>query len=174
MILSQKEILERIKNGEVKVEPFDKEQVGPASIDLTLDNQIRVFEKKKTIFHTKEKDIFKQYKKYTTILHLKKGGFYILKPYEMVHGITKEKITLPEDLCGWLQGRTTFARLGLSVHVTASFIQPGISNRQVLEIVNFSPYEIALYPGTRICQLVLQRMEGKAKYKGKVRNQMSP
>ena len=174
MILSQKEILERIKKGDIKIEPFENEQVGPASIDLTLDNQIRVFEKNKAIFHIKEKDIFKQYKKHTTILHLKRNGFYVLKPYEMIHGITKEKIMLPEDLCGWLQGRTTFARLGLSVHVTASFIQPGINNKQVLEIVNLSPYELALYPGTRICQMILEKMEGKAKYRGKVKNQMAP
>jgi len=174
MILSRDEILRRIKLGEIKIEPFDKKQVGPASIDLTLDNYIRVFEKKTRIFHINEKDIFKQYRRYTTILKLKKGGFYKLKPYEMIHGITKEKITLPDDLCGWLQGRTTFARLGLSVHVTASFVQPGVSNKQVLEIVNFSPNELAIYPNTKICQIILEKMEGKAHYKGKVKNQDMP
>jgi dCTP deaminase len=70
-----------------------------------------------------------------------------------------------------LTGRTRFARLGLGVHVTASLVQPGVNNKQVLEIRNMGDSEIILKPGLRICQLVLIRTEGKAKYKGKFQGQ---
>jgi len=95
-------------------------------------------------------------------------------PGETVNAITVEKITLPDDICGWLEGRSSFARLGLMVHITASFMQPGISNRQVLEISNVAPIPLAIYPGVKICQFVFQKMIGKAVYKGKFAAQNSP
>ena len=58
---------------------------------------------------------------------------YVLQPGETIHGITRERVTLPGDIGGWLEGRSRFARLGLMIHVTAGFVSPGVSNRQVLE-----------------------------------------
>jgi dCTP deaminase len=89
----------------------------------------------------------------------------------LVLGITKEKITLPEDICGWLNSRSRFARIGLMSHITAPFISPGVSNRQILEIFNAGKNKIKLMPGTKICQLVLQECKGKAKYEGKFKEQ---
>ena len=104
-----------------------------------------------------------------SIIDIKKG--YSLSPGELILGITKEKVTLPENICGWLQSRSRFARIGLMSHVTAPFICPGISNRQVLEIYNAGRQHILLKPGVKICQLILQECKGKAKYRGKFKEQ---
>lgn len=164
MILTKDIILKEIKKGRIKITPFSIESVGPASIDLTLDNKIRVFNSRKTIISENH-----DYEKITKIIDILKG--YELKPGELVLGITKEKISLPENICGWLNSRSRFARIGLMSHITAPFIAPGVSNKQVLEIYNAGPNIIKLIPGTKICQLVLQECKGKAKYQGKFANQ---
>lgn len=163
MILTKKEILKLIKKGKIKITPFSEKSVGPASIDLTLDNKLRIFNKKQTISENMD------YKKVTKIIDISKG--YILKPGELVLGITKEKITLPENIAGWLNSRSSFARIGLMSHITAPFICPGIDNKQVLEIYNASQNKIKLLPETKICHLVLQQCKGKAKYQGKFKAQ---
>ncbi len=95
-------------------------------------------------------------------------------PGELVHGITRERIRLPDDVMGWIEGRSRYARIGLMVHVTAGLIQPGSDNRQVLETSNMSPMPLALYPGTKICQIILEKVEGRAKYQGRFRDQTAP
>jgi len=163
MILTKEEILKEIEKGRIKLEPFDEKAVGPASIDLTLDNKLRIFTTPKII----DEDI--DYKKITKLIDIKKG--YVLKPGELVLGITKERITLPENICGWLNSRSRHARIGLMSHITAPFIAPGVSNKQVLEIFNASKNKIKLMPGTKICQIVFQQCKGRAKYQGIFKNQ---
>ena len=166
MILTKNEILKEIKCGKIKITPFDKKTVGPASIDLSLGSFIRVFkENDKKVLVSENLD----YKKLTYLVGIKKG--YILKPKELVLGITKEKITLPENICGWLSSRSRFARMGLTSHITAPFIAPGVSNKQVLEIYNAGPNNLVISSGVKICQLVLQKCIGSAKYNGKFKNQ---
>jgi len=165
MILTKNVILDEIKNKTLKITPFNTNQVGPGSIDLTLDRQFRVFKRGlKKVTVTERTD----YKKYTDKLITDK---LTLQPGEIILGITKEKIELPEDLCGWLQGRTRFARMGLTVHITASFVQPGSKNKQVLEIINTNDFPLEIKAGTRIVQIILQRTEGKARLSGKWVNQ---
>lgn len=164
MILTKGEILKQIKKGKIVVDPFEKDAVGPASVDLTLDYKLRIFNSKNKII---KEDV--DYQKITKTIDISKG--YLLKPGELVLGITKEKISLPDDICGWLNSRSTFARIGLMSHVTAPFIAPGVSNKQVLEIYNASPNKIKLIPGTKICHLVLQKCKGKSRYEGKFKEQ---
>jgi len=166
MILSKPEILKEIKSKRLKIEPLKKSHIGPASIDLTLSNEFRIFKETKKPVNLKESS---DYKKYTKLI---KKSSIILQPDEFILGITKEKITLPDNLCGWLQGRTRFARFGLNVHITASFISPGVTNKQVLEIRNCSKVPLKLNSGTRVCQLILERLEGKAVYNGKYKSQV--
>lgn len=167
MILTRDILLEKIKKKEIKVEPFDSKAIGPASVDLTLDTKIRVFKTDKPHLIINEDE---DYKKVTKVVDISRTG-YLLKPGELVLGITKEKITLPGNICGWLNSRSRFARLGLMSHITAPFISPGVSNCQVLEIYNAGNHPIKLVAGVKICQMVFQECRGSAVYAGKFRNQ---
>lgn len=158
-VISKKNIISLVNKGKVKIEPFDEKNIGPASIDLRLGNEFRVFKKGGAI--TADENVRQE--SFTTLVKTEK---ITLKPEEFVLAITEERITLPENVCGFLYGRTKFARLGIMVHATASFIQPGICNKQVLEIKNISPRPIALNHGLRICQLILMKVKGKGKYMG--------
>jgi dCTP deaminase len=166
MILTKDKILALIKSKKVQIIPFDKSSIGPASIDLTLSNKIRVFKKDNHILEVKDN---LDYKNVTDIVDISNG--YILNPGELVLGITIEKITLPENIAAWINSRSRFARVGLMSHITAPFISPGVSNRQVLEIYNAGKEKLKLFPKTKICQLVLEECNGKAKYQGKFKNQ---
>jgi len=166
MILTQEKILKLIKTKKLIITPFDLTTIGPASIDLTLDTKIRVFKKDNHILEVKE-DL--DYKEVTDIIDISSG--YVLSPGELVLGITREKITLPDNVAAWINSRSRFARVGLMSHITAPFISPGSSNRQVLEIYNAGREKLKLLPGTKICQLVLEECSGKAKYQGKFQNQ---
>ncbi|MGQ9515093.1 MAG: dCTP deaminase [Thermoproteota archaeon] len=170
-ILSRNEILRLIDEGRLKIEPFKKDQVGPGSIDLTLGNQFRVFKKIRGIVHIRGDVDADKYTKLTTI---RNDSYLLLMPGELVHGITKELVELPDDIAGWIEGRSSYAKMRLMVHMSAGLVQPGTRNRQVLEVSNLSPAPIALYPGTKICQLVLESVQGRAKYRGRFRNQRRP
>ena len=129
MILTKNEILDRIEQGIVRIEPFDPKAVGPASIDLGLAEKIRVVDDADRTIEINEEFDFASLTREVDI-----SDGYVLKPNELVLGITQEKITLPENICGWLQSRSRYARIGLMSHITAPFVCPGVSNRQVLEI----------------------------------------
>ncbi len=166
MILTKNEILKEIKKGRVKIQPLAKSQIGPSSIDLSLGDEFRVF--KHRLFPYKVNE-YSDFEKITKKRKAKK--YIILHPNEFVLGITKEKITLPDNICGWLSGRSRFARLGIAVHITADFIQPGVSNKQVLEIKNVSHIPLKIEVGTKVAQLILERTEGRAKYAGRFSKQ---
>jgi len=164
MVLAKPEILRRIHDGRIAIDPYDEDAIGPASIDLTLDCQLRVFD---TDQHITEPDI--DYRTLAKLTDISDG--YLLAPGELVLGITKERITLPDDVCGWLNSRSRFARIGLMSHIAAPFLAPGISNRQILEIFNAGRNKIKLMPGMRICHLVLQECKGGAVYDGAWKDQ---
>ena len=170
-ILSRSAILKLIDEGRLKITPFSEDQVGPGSIDLTLGNEFRVFHRKRQVIHAAHDIPADSFTKRVTV---KDGGYLLLKPGELVHGISRERIELPDDLAGWLEGRSSYARIGLMIHMSAGLVQPGTRNRQVLEIGNMSPVPIALHPGVRICQLVLETVKGKARYRGQFMDQEAP
>lgn len=169
-VLTRPEILRRIDDGTIVIDPFDPAQVGPASIDLHLDRQFRVFRRIQEIFHvTDESD----HRLVTDLLEVE--DYFLLLPGQAIHGITQERITLPDNVCGWIQGRSRFARVGLMVHVTANFMQPGIANaKQVLEMNNAGPIPLAIHPGTAICQIILEDCTGGASYGGRFQSQQVP
>ena len=164
MILAKPEILRQIRDGRIRIDPYDADAVGPASIALTLDSALRVFN---TDQHITRADI--DYRTLAKLTDITDG--YLLEPGELVLGITKERITLPEDVCGWLNSRSRFARIGLMSHIAAPFLAPGISNRQILEIYNAGRNKIRLMPGMRICHVVLQECKGAATYAGAWKDQ---
>ena len=165
-VLTQQEILKAIEAGDIEVDPFTPDMVGPGSIDLHLDNQFRVFKKLHHIYNVTDEADFTQI---TELVQVDES--FVVLPGETVLGITRERIRLAPFLCGRLEGRSRFARLGLMVHVTAGFMQPGINNRQVLEISNVSSVALGLHPGTRLCQFIFERTEGQATYKGRFASQ---
>jgi len=165
-VLTREEILREISLGNIEIDPFEEDQVGPGSIDLRLGNEFRVFKKLINVCVVEDGISVEDL---TELLEVKES--FTLMPGETVLGITHERIKLPPTICGWLEGRSRFARMGLVIHMTAGFVQPGINNRQVLEIGNLAPFSLVLKPGVKICQIVLQRTEGEASYQGRYMRQ---
>lgn len=165
-VLTRDVILAEIEAGRVRIDPFSPDQVGVASVDLTLGDEIRVIEPSGAAIEIREQT---DYRDHTRVAPLRDP--YLLLPGVTIHGITRERITLPSDLCGFLEGRSRYARLGLMIHVTSAFVQPGVDNRQVLEMSNVSSQPLLIHPGTRLCQLVLMRTEGHATYAGRFADQ---
>ena len=161
-ILGRNAILAEIKKGNIKIEPFYESMLGPASIDLHLSNAFRVFVHLPTELHLTDNMDFKAATKGLTV----QSDGLIVQPNQTVLGITQEKVSLGNGLSGWLEGRSRFARVGLLVHISASFMQPGITNHQVLEISNFGPIPLRIIPGTPICQFIFQRCESPGVYEG--------
>ena len=172
MILSGKEIKRLVKQGRIKITPFDPGLVGAGSIDLRLGNTFRVFKKHpKSIAIHNEVD----YTKGSTLIKLKKGESITIQPGHFVTANTVEEIDLPVDIAGWLEGRSSLARLGIAIHITAGYVHPGSKGKQVLEISNVSSSSVALFSGTRICQLVLEEVKNPGKrYSGRFAGQKRP
>jgi len=169
-ILAHNALLKAIKSGRVKIKPFNQDQVGPGSIDFHLDKTFRIFLPAKDIFHIKTDKI--DYQKVTKVITV--DDHLTLLPGQSAQGITIETLALPNNLCGWIQGRSTLARVGLMVHITANFIHPGTSAKQVLEMTNAGPIPLAIHPGISICQIILEETKGQAQYQGKFSNQQTP
>jgi dCTP deaminase len=163
MILSHKEILKEMKKGKIKIEPFEPSSLKPCSYDLSLDNEF-AFPIKKTVVLEENIDT-KNY------LSSKITNEVRLKPHEFILGITKEKITLPDNIAGFMSGRSRFARLGLQVHSSSNFVQPCCSNKQVFEIKNMGANTIVLKLGLKIGQIIFLKVKGKAEYDGTFRFQ---
>ncbi len=166
-VLTRDVILQEIRAGNIVIDPFDESMVGPGSLDLHLSDEIREFPPKSELYHvTDDPDV-----EAVTVRRLVED-YFVLQPGETIHGITRERIKLPGNICGRLEGRSRFARLGLMIHVTAGFIQPGVNNRQVLELSNTSREPLAIHPGVRICQFIFERTEGHAIYEGMFKDQV--
>jgi len=157
MILSDHDILTRIKKKEIKISPFKRKNIQPSTLDLELDNFLRVFDnwQIEVIDVKKESDSTREVK-------IEKSGF-VLHPGEFILGSTKEKITLPNDIAAKLEGRSSLGRLGLIVHATAGYVDPGFSGWLTFEISNISNLPIRLYAGMRIAQLCFYQMTSPAK-----------
>lgn len=168
-ILTKPEIFKLIKSKELVIKPFDKKNIGPASIDFHLDNSFRVFKQSSSGLTVGRKI---DYQKVTKLITNKKS--LNLLPGRSAHGITVESIKLPNNICGWIQGRSTLARVGLMVHITSNFIHPGSSGKQVLEMTNAGPIPLTIKVGIPICQIILEEVKGQAEYKGRFKNQPTP
>lgn len=168
-VLTKSIIEHELASGRIVVDPpLEPTQIRQASIDLRLGNVFRIYQKtNRTVELVESTD-------YREITEEVVAETLLLCPQETVLGVTMEKITLPDNICGWLEGRSRFARLGLLIHISAGLIQPGVSNHQVLEITNLSPNVLVLHAGSKICQLAFQRCEGHASYDGRFQGQHKP
>ncbi len=156
MILSDRDIRKYLNSGRIRITPPPSdEQIGPTSVDLTLSDEFYVFKK-----GVKKVDLSTV--KHGDVLQKVNAKKMVLKPGEMILGKTLERITLPADMCGKLEGRSRYARLGLAIHVSSSLVQAGSDNHQVLEIVNLSPTTITLHAGLRVCQIMFMHISSPA------------
>ncbi|HZJ71828.1 MAG TPA: dCTP deaminase, partial [Planctomycetota bacterium] len=144
MILTHDVILAEIAAGRVAFEPYEPDQVGPASVDLHLGDEIRVASGPPAPVDVNDAA---DYTRFTELRRL--DGPYVLAPGETIHGVTRERVRLPEDVAGWLEGRSRYARLGLMIHVTAGFVAPGVDARQVLEMSNVAGRPLVLHAGVQ-------------------------
>ena len=163
-VLGREAILQAIEAGTIGVTPFVPERLGPASLDLTLAHTFRVFRKVHEVIEVREHT---DYRTLTEKIVVPPGEHILIMPGETVLGITRERLRLGPGLCGWLEGRSRFARLGLMVHISAPFMGPGIDSQQVLEMSNFGPAPLAVHPGTAVCQFVFQQLQGSESYAGR-------
>ena len=150
MILNDKTILEKMQKHEIIIKPIPTpEQIQPASVDLRLGNEYL-----SPIRHEETIDIKNNEPKYQ---HLR-GNAILLPAGEFILATTKEKIHIPPNLIGRVEGRSSIGRLGVAIHVTAGFIDPNFTGNITLEIKNLSHNNIMLYEDMRICQIVFEEL----------------
>ena len=158
MILSDRSILKAVQEGRIIIEPFDQECLQPSSVDLHLDHRFLVF-KNHTLGHI---DVREDLSNLTQEVSANDGDPFMLHPGEFVLGSTLERVSVPDDLVARLEGKSSLGRLGLLIHSTAGFVDPGFSGNLTLELANVSRLPITLYYGMRIGQISFQKMVSEA------------
>jgi dCTP deaminase len=158
MLLSDRDILAEVDAGRLAVEPWDAALVQPSSVDVRLDRYFRVFNNSQYT-HI---DPSRQQDDLTALVEPKDDDPFVLHPGEFVLGSTLEIVTLPDDLSGRLEGKSSLGRLGLLTHSTAGFIDPGFTGHITLELSNVANLPITLWPGMKIGQLCLFRLSSPA------------
>ncbi|ANZ37237.1 dCTP deaminase [Lentzea guizhouensis] len=160
MLLSDQDLRKEVESGRLALDPFDVEMLQPSSIDVRLDRFFRVFNNTKYT-HI---DPAKQQDDLTSLVETPAGEQFVLHPGEFVLGSTYEMVTLPDDLAGRLEGKSSLGRLGLLTHSTAGFIDPGFSGHITLELSNVANLPITLHPGMKIGQLCLFKLSSPAEH----------
>ncbi len=160
MLLSDRDLRTEIDAGRLTLDPFDETLVQPSSIDVRLDRLFRVFNNSKYT-HI---DPSTQQDELTSLVETDADEPFVLHPGEFVLGSTFEAVTLPDDLAGRLEGKSSLGRLGLLTHSTAGFIDPGFSGHITLELSNVANLPIVLWPGMKIGQLCLFRLTSPAEH----------
>jgi dCTP deaminase len=189
MILSDRDIKKAISSGRVRMEapiasgaivPVELERmhIHASSMDLHLGNTFKLYEHSKfAVLDPMKPETFAGNMRTITVPD---GESFMVQPGEFVLGVTHERITVPDDLVVRVEGRSSLGRLGIIVHSTAGFVDPGFSGTITLEISNLNRLPVALYPGMRVCQLAFEQMSSPAetpyymKPNSKYQNQVLP
>jgi len=177
VLLSDRDIKAEITAGRVQLDPFDAAMVQPSSVDVRLDRFFRVFENHRY----PHIDPAQEQPDLTRMVEPAAEEPFILHPGEFALASTYEVVTLPDDVAGRLEGKSSLGRLGLLTHSTAGFIDPGFSGHVTLELSNVATLPIKLWPGMKIGQLCLFRLSsaaehpyGSAKYGSRYQGQRGP
>lgn len=158
MLLSDRDIRAAIDSGKLGIEPYDESLVQPSSVDVRMDRFFRVFNNSRYT-HIDPKT---QQDELTSLVEVNEDEPFVLHPGEFVLGSTLERFTLPADLAGRLEGKSSLGRLGLLTHSTAGFIDPGFDGYITLELSNVANLPIMLWPGMKVGQLALFDMTSPA------------
>ena len=162
MILSDADILRRLSEGDLVVEPLDDPdlQVQPASVDLRLGREFLEFRRTNIpyIHPNDEREIGE----YVSERIVEEGEEFILHPGDFVLGTTKERVEIPADLIAHVEGRSSLGRLAIVVHSTAGLCDPGYRGQITLELSNLGTAPVALTPGMRVSQLTFTQLTSRA------------
>ncbi|MEI2716522.1 MAG: dCTP deaminase [Candidatus Nanopelagicales bacterium] len=158
MLLSDRDIRAEVADGRVAIDPFSEDMIQPSSVDVRLDKYFRVFENHRY----PHIDPAEEQPDLTRLVEAEAEEPFILHPGEFVLASTLEVVTLPDDVAGRLEGKSSLGRLGLLTHSTAGFIDPGFSGHVTLELSNVATLPIKLWPGMKIGQLCLFRLSSPA------------
>ena len=154
VILSDRSLREAIEAGRIVIEPFDADLVQPSSIDVRVDRLFRVFRN-----HTAGViDVKRDTRALTELVEIPEDGVFMLHPGEFVLGSTLERVAVPDDLVGRVEGKSSLGRLGLLIHSTAGFVDAGFDGHITLELANVASLPITLYPGMKIGQVSFMQM----------------
>jgi dCTP deaminase len=157
-VLSDGTIRRLVAEGRIVVDPFDPEMVQPASVDVRLGNSFRVFHNHKI----RAIDLAAPPSDLTEHVLVDEDDPFVLHPGEFVLGRTLELVEIPEDIVCRIEGKSSIGRLGLIVHATAGFVDPGFKGSLTLEITNFNSVPIVLRPGLPIAQLSFMALDSPA------------
>ncbi|MEO5725165.1 MAG: dCTP deaminase [Ilumatobacteraceae bacterium] len=176
MILSDHTLREQIALGRIVIEPFDERCVQPSSIDVKLSSHFRVFRN-----HTSGVIDVKSAVDLTEPVEVSADGGFMLHPGEFVLASTLERIVVPDDMVSRIDGKSSLGRLGLIIHSTAGFIDPGFDGHITLELTNIATLPITLYPAMKVGQISFMRMTtaadnpyGKGAHGSKYQGQRGP
>ena len=158
MILSDRDIKEALKAGRIGIEPFQEAAVQPSSVDLHVDRFFRTFHNARYPYI----DVKRPMDDLTEVIEVKEEEAFILHPGEFVLGSTLEYVTLPNDLVARLEGKSSLGRLGLLIHSTAGYVDPGFEGHLTLELSNVANLPITIYPGMKIGQISFFRLTSEA------------
>lgn len=161
MILSDTAIRQRIQKGEIGMQTFGEydvqKQIWPASLDFRLGNTFKIYRKaRQTVIDARE-GIDPDH---VEVISVEYGDKFVLHPGDFVLGVTLEKIKIPYDLVARCEWRSSIWRLGVIIHSTAGFIDPGFEGTITLEMTNINEVPVALYPGMRIGQFAFETIQG--------------
>jgi dCTP deaminase len=160
LIYSDRTIKESISSGKIAIEPYEPSFVQPSSVDLRVGNGFRVF-----VNHRySEIDPRAPQADLTQLVEVAEEEPFMLHPGEFVLGSTLERVRLGVDVVARLEGKSSLGRLGLLIHSTAGFIDPGFEGHITLELSNVATLPIAIYPAMKIGQISFYQMTTAAEY----------
>ena len=157
-VLSDGTIRELVEAGRIKIDPWDSSMVQPASVDVRLGNSFRVFHN----HQIQAIDLADPPSGLTEHVHVDDDHPFVIHPGEFVLGRTIEVVAIPDDIVCRIEGKSSIGRLGLIVHATAGFVDPGFSGSLTLEITNFNSVPIVLRPGLPVAQLSFMALDAPA------------
>jgi dCTP deaminase len=158
VILSDRTIREELAAGRIVIDPLDERCIQPSSVDLSLDRYFRVF-RNHTMGHI---DVKQNLEDLTELVEAQDDDPFILHPGEFVLGSTAERVAIPSNLVGRIEGKSSLGRLGLLIHTTAGFVDAGWDGQLTLEFSNVANLPITLYPKMKIGQISFIRMTTEA------------
>jgi dCTP deaminase len=154
VILSDRSIREAIAAGRIVIDPLDERCIQPSSVDVKVSNLFRVFRN----YTAGVIDVKQNLEDLTELVPVDMDGVFMLHPGEFVLGSTLERIALPDDLVGRVEGKSSLGRLGLLIHSTAGFVDAGWDGHITLELSNVASLPITIYPGMKIGQVSFMMM----------------